>query len=122
MIKPAKGEEQPTIACRFYMSASGSEPVRGWLKGQSPIVRRAIGVDIGRVEWRWPVGLPLVDGFGRGLFEVRTKVQGNIYRVFFCVEDGVMWLLHGFTKKSQKTPPGEIEIARKRQKEVEENK
>jgi phage-related protein len=82
-------------------------------------VRSAVGTDIAQVQWRWPVSRPLVGAFGGGLYEVRTSLDGNIYRVFFCVEGDAMFLLHGFQKKTQKTPQREIDIALARKKEGE---
>jgi len=114
--------KRPTLACNFYQSETGNEPVRDWLGELPAQVRREVGSDIQRVQWRWPIGKPLVDGFGRGLYEVRTGVDTNIYRVLFCIDDGAMVLLHGFTKKSQKTPAAELEVARKRQREVEKGR
>jgi len=67
--------------------ALGNEPVRVWLKSLPAGIRLEIGSDIAQVQWRWPVGKPLVDGFGHGLFEVRTSWHGNIYRVLFCLTD-----------------------------------
>lgn len=81
-------------------------------------MRLEIGADIQKVQWRWPVSRPLVGSMGAGLYEVRTAYEGNQYRVFFCVEDGAMVLLHGFQKKSQKTPERELRLARDRHKEV----
>lgn len=95
-------------------------PVREWLKGLPGGVRKEIGSDIQVVQWRWPLGGPLVDGFGDGLFEVRTGHDGNIYRVIFCLEGSIMVLLDGFTKKSPKTPEQDIEMAKKRQREEKE--
>jgi len=73
-----------------------------------------------QVQWRWPTGKPLVDGLGEGLFEVRTGFDGDIYRVLFCLDGSTMVLLHGFKKKGQKTPKGDLNLARTRQKEVEQ--
>jgi phage-related protein len=73
------------------------------------------------VQWRWPIGKPLVDGFVDGLFEVRTSLEGNIYRVMFCIEGSTIVLAHGFTKKSQKTPKSNLELARKRQRAAEDD-
>ncbi len=68
----------------FYRSASGNEPVREWLLGLSFSERRAIGLDLQRVQYRWPVGMPLVRPMGKGLFEVRSALpDGKIARVFF---------------------------------------
>jgi phage-related protein len=112
---------KPRLSCRFYKTGSGSEPVREWLKSLEAEVRQQIGSDIQVVQWRWPIGKPQVDAFGRGLFEVRTSHYGNIYRVLFCIDGSTMVLLNGFVKKAQKTPKAELELARKRQKDVEDD-
>jgi phage-related protein len=103
--------------------------VRDWLLSLSKEVRREIGADIGRVQWQWPVGKPLVDGFGSGLYEVRASHEGEQYRVLFYVDGdalvlihgesrrGTMVLVHGIHKKTQKTPTAVITLARKRMKE-----
>ena len=111
---------RPALACRFYRTDTGNEPVREWLKRLPADVRKEIGSDVQVVQWRWPLGKPLVDGFGDGLYEIRTSLDGNIYRVLFCLDGSTMVLLHGFTKKSQKTPQADITLARKRQKDVED--
>ncbi len=65
------------------------------------------------------LGPPHTDAFGDGLFELRLKCADGIARVFFCTLIGRrIMMLHSFIKKSQKTPPRELEIARKRMKEV----
>jgi phage-related protein len=65
------------------------------------------------------LGPPHTDAFGDGLFELRLKGQEGIARVFFCALVGRrVMMLHSFIKKTQKTPQREIEIARKRMKEV----
>lgn len=65
------------------------------------------------------LGAPHTDAFGDGLFEVRLKGQEGIGRVFFCTLVGRrVMMLHSFVKKTQKTPIREIEVARKRMKEV----
>ena len=65
------------------------------------------------------LGPPHTDSFGGGLFELRLKGAEGIARVFFCTLLGRrIMMLHSFVKKTQKTPLREIEIARKRMKEV----
>jgi len=112
---------EPKLAVRFYKTLTGREPVRGWLWSLGKVLTKEIGSDIQAVQWRWPVSLPLVDSFGKGLYEVRTRFQGNIYRVLFCVQEGEMVLLHGFMKKTLKTPKDDLDLARKRQKEVKKS-
>jgi len=111
-----KGEKR--IQVRFYRAASGKEPVRDWIMKLSREDRLAIGTDIKTVEFGWPVGLPVCRSLGDGLWEVRSALRNRIARVLFCIEGGTMWLLHGFIKKQQKTPAGEINIARKRMREI----
>src|SRR5713226_10421153 len=93
------------LPARFYRSDSGREPVREWLKSLDAEDRRIIGEDIKDVEFSWPIGMPLVRALGRGLWEVRSDLtQGRIARVLFCIHESRMLLLHGFIKKTQKTP------------------
>jgi phage-related protein len=105
----------------FFRSASGSEPVREWLKDLAPVDRRVVGYDIGKAEFGWPAGMPLCRALGGGLWEIRCSLpRGRIARVIFCVSAGRMVLLHGFEKKTQKTPKLDLEIASKRQREIEQ--
>lgn len=113
-------DELKKVPARFYRSASGAEPVRDWLLGLSKEDRKEIGKDIATVEYGWPIGMPTCAPMGSGLYEVRTDLDGNrIARVLFCFAGGAMVLLHGFIKKTQKTPKAELDLARQRQKEVE---
>ena len=54
-----------------------------------------------------------------GLYEIRVKAKEGIARSFFCyVEKQEIVVLHCFIKKSQATPKKELEIAKKRLKEI----
>ena len=65
------------------------------------------------------LGPPHTDSFGDGLFELRLKGFEGIARVFFCTLVGRrIMMLHSFIKKTQKTPLREIEIARRRMKDI----
>lgn len=91
--------------------------MREWLKGLEAEDRKVIGEDIKDVEFSWPIGMPLVGSLGRELWEVRSRLpRGRIARVVFCVEQGRMVLLHGFIKKTQKTPQHDLHLALKRRK------
>lgn len=64
--------------------------------------------------------MPYCLNLGKGLWEVRSDLtDGKIGRVIFGAIRGCMALLHGFIKKTQKTPPKDIQLAFKRMKEVE---
>jgi phage-related protein len=111
--------EAKKLPAAFYRAPGGTEPVRIWLKALSDGDRRIIGYDIGMAEFGWPVGMPLCRPLGGGLWEIRSSLSGNrIARVVFCVARNRMVLLHGFFKKTERTPKSDLELARKRQKEV----
>ena len=107
------------IPAAFYRTPQGAEPVRDFILTLPREDRRIIGADIATVEYGWPVGKPTCAPLGLGLWEVRsTLATRRIARVIFTLHDNQMVLLHGFIKKTQKTPPGDLDIARKRMKEV----
>ena len=85
----------------FFRTETGAEPVREWLKGLSRKDRLTIGEDIKDIEFSWSMGMPLCRSLGEGLWEVRTRLDDRVARVFFCVSGELMVLLHGFIKKSR---------------------
>lgn len=100
------------------MTEAGSEPVRDWLKALDKADKFAMGKAVQRVQIGWPVGRPLCGSLGRGLYEARQDLSDNrTGRVLFCFSGKAeIVLLHAFIKKTQKTPPDEIDLARKRMK------
>ena len=99
----------------FFLTDSGREPVRDWLKSLDKEDRKAIGEDIKLIQFRWPLGMPLVRKMETDLWEVRSHLnQGRIARILFTVRGSEMALLHSFIKKSQKTPAKDLQLARKR--------
>lgn len=102
------------ITVAFFATAGGSEPVRDWLRAMLREDRRKVGDDIKSVEFGWPIGMPVCRPLGKGLYEVRTNLKDTISRVLFAIEGDKMVLLHGFIKKSQTTPPGDLDLARTR--------
>jgi len=110
------------LPARFFKTASGTEPVREWLKGLDKEDSRIIGGDIRTVEHGWPVGMPVcrsIKGY-KDLWEVRSRLSGErIARVIFHISGGEMILLHGFIKKTQQTPHHDLELADRRRREYE---
>jgi phage-related protein len=98
----------------FFRTLSGKEPVREWLKALPLEERKTIGEDVKTVQFGWPIGMPVVRKLEPGLWEVRSRLKNRIARVIFTVEDGIMVLLHGFIKKSQKTTSSDLNLARDR--------
>lgn len=104
----------------FYRTRAGSEVVRDWLRGLDEADRNVIGQDLMRVQYRWPVGMPLCRAMGEELWEVRSDLPGNrIARVLFSIQEGKVLVLHGFIKKTRKTPDDDLALARKRQREFD---
>jgi phage-related protein len=106
-----QGKRVPAI---FYRTEAGGEPVRDWLKELSSEDRKRIGEDIKTVEFGWPIGMPVCRPMGGGIYEVRSNLaQNRIARVLFYIDKkGRMVLLHGFIKKTRKTPDLDFELAR----------
>ena len=113
------GEAPRKLPVLFYRTRGGAEPVRDWLRSLDDSDQNTIGLDLMRVQFRWPVGMPLCRAMGDGLWEMRTNLPSNrIARLLFCVTGERILVLHGFIKKTQKTPDEELTRARRRKKEI----
>jgi phage-related protein len=107
------------LVARFYLSPAARNPVREWILDLPQTDRHIVGKDIQKVEFGWPLGRPHCAPLSQGLWEVRCNLDSSkIARVIFCISDGQMILLHGFIKKTQKTPQADIDLALKRKREV----
>ena len=76
--------------------------MREWLKELPAHERLAIGEDIKAVQFRWPLGMPLVRKLTGKVWEVRTQLPTRIARVLFTVKGKHMVLVHGFIKKRKR--------------------
>jgi phage-related protein len=113
-------EHKPVLSVVFYATAVGAEPVRDWLLGLSREDRRVVGFDIKTAQYGWPLGMPLIRKLEPGLWEVRSHIGDGIARVLFTVTGDTMVLLHGFVKKSEKTPVTDLKTARQRMADLQE--
>lgn len=107
---------EPILAVAFFRTETGREPVREWLKSLAREQRKIIGEDIKTVQFGWPLGMPLVRKLDQDLWEVRIRLPAGIARVMFTTGEQRMILLHGFIKKSQKTPREDLELAKTRRR------
>ena len=105
----------------FFKIDTGNEPVREWLKALSKDDCKVIGTDILKVQYAWPVGKPLVDNLGDGIWEGRSRLDNRIARTLFAMVSQEIVLLHGFIKKQQTTPQDELDLARKRKRQYLQN-
>jgi phage-related protein len=109
----------PEIPVRFYQTAAGREPVLEWLRSLDKADRRAIGLDLMRVQFGWPIGMPLVRSLKDGLWEVRSTLPSRkIARLVLCFHENEIVALHGFIKKTRTTSNEDLAIARQRMKAV----
>jgi len=82
--------------------------------------RKIIGADLQTVEFGWPIGMPTCRSLRAGLWEIRSNIKDGIARLIFFIYQEQAVRLNGFVKKTQKTPDAEIDLARKRKKEIEQ--
>jgi phage-related protein len=104
----------------FYRTPSGVEVVRDWLRNLDQADRNALGQDLMRVQYRWPVGMPLCRSLGTGLWEMRSDLPSRrIARIIFSIHQERILVLHGFIKKTRKTPAQDLTLAQRRNREFE---
>jgi phage-related protein len=104
----------------FYQSPNGNPVVSDWfLQQESKVKARFAQIFDLLQEQGTSVGMPYVRPIvNTKLYEIRVKQDTNIYRIFYFAYTGQRFiLLHGFQKKTQKSPNKEIELAAKRRKE-----
>jgi len=84
----AQGRQGKRVPAIFFRTEAGGEPVRDWLKSlPSREDRKRIGEDVKRVEFGWPIGMPVCKPLGDGIYEVRTSLaQHRIARVLFYID------------------------------------
>jgi len=109
----------PTLKARFFRTKAGNEPVREWLTSLQRTDKHLIGSEIKTIQMGWPLGMPIVRKLDKGLWEARVNLVNQTARVLFTVEGNIMILLHGFIKKSQKTPAPDLATARQRKAAIE---
>ena len=80
--------------------------------------RKVIGEDVKTLQFGWPVGMPLARKMDDNLWELRSSLDRSIARTFFTVYGSKIVLLHGFVKKSQRTPANELALAKRRLKKL----
>lgn len=105
----------PRFPAYFFRTAAGNSPVLDWLRTLPKEDRVSIGLDLQRVEYRWPIGMPFSRPMGKGLHEIRSNLpSGRTARLLFFAARGRLVIVGGFIKKSRTTPRAEIELAQAR--------
>ncbi len=108
--------EQPAWSIVFYTEPSGSDPVAEFLRSLDLRTQA-------RFEWSMEQLLvrnvqarePLVKHLDGPIWELRRESNTNIFRLLYAFLPGRrILILHGFQKKTQKTPRREIDLAQTR--------
>ena len=105
---------------RFYTTKSGKKVVEEFILRQDGPTIAKINRHIELLISRGPyLGLPYSRNLKQGLYELRIRGKNEV-RIFYISmsSNGTIILLHAFNKRSQKIPVKELEIAKKRQKEL----
>ena len=113
---------QGNATIEFYKSPNGNNPVKEFLDNLDPLIFEEVDRDIDKLrEQGANAKYPLIDNLGNKIFELRTRVnkgKGNnwVRILYFWMPGNKIVFTHGIIKKSNKTPPGDIEIAIERRK------
>lgn len=107
---------------QFYKDEKGNSPIEEFLDAleihNNTLYKKVLN-GIGKLKFRFYHTEPLSKHIERGLWELRIKAGSDILRMFYTFQKGqIIILLHVFIKKQQKTPMKELEVARKRLKEI----
>ena len=86
-----------------------------------PCTKKQLVKILPAIQFGWPLGMPLVEKIKPFLWEVRSRVPDGIARVLFTIDGNIMILLHGFIKKTKKTPKNELKTALARLKKYQED-
>ena len=86
------------------------------------VVREDLADALARLEEGHMLSMPLsrpMPSIGKGVHELRFRDRSGIYRVIYVIiKSGVIYLLHAFKKTTMETPLHNMEVAKKRLKEV----
>lgn len=110
----------------YYQDSSSRKPVEDFLielkRAKNPLAKLAFkGLE--KIRNKAYHREPLSKYLEPGLWELRIRAGTDILRIVYTFQKGqIIILLHIFIKKQQKTPANELEIARKRLKEIKINR
>jgi phage-related protein len=112
------------FSVNFYQEEDGSKPVDEFIRSLDAKKQAKVVSDLNRLEMLGnEARMPLSKFLEDGIFELRTKIDGNIIRIlYFFDKDKIIIATNGFVKKQQKTPRSEILLAKQRRSSYHERK
>jgi phage-related protein len=109
------------IPISFWKTNLGREPVREFLHSLLSDDKKVVGRDMLRLQFGWPIGMPLVRKLQGPLWELRSSLPSKReLRILFVAGEDKLILLHIFIKKTQNTPKADLQLALQRTKELEQ--
>ena len=121
LTEPSYGGSKVHVVL-FYKTAAGNQVVLEFIRCLDPGDRKIIGEDLRTVQLAFPIGLPVCDSLGDGLWEVRSTLSGprEARLIFFHSKShAALVVVNAFIKKSQATPQAAIKLAKRRRREFE---
>ena len=121
-LSPASIDDHISSYIRWAVTSPGSETRIRWLgdsqdviRGFSKEARQNLGNDLQRLdEGEEPLDFAPMGAVLPGVFELRDCASEHWYRVLYIPLEGLIYVLHCFTKKTNQTPQKEIETAGQR--------
>lgn len=112
-------KENIMFQLELYETENGEQPVSDFLDSlDNKMAAKLIGLMDVLEEKGTELRLPYSKSMGEGIFELRCKQGSNITRVlYFFYEGKIIIVTNGFVKKTQKTPPKEIKLAKERRED-----
>lgn len=99
----------------FFRTDAGGEPARDFVRELPPEDRFVVGSDLKTVQFGFPLGMPLCRPMGRGLHELRSSLPSRReVRLLFFVDGREIVVVEAFVKKTARTPPERLAVARER--------
>lgn len=107
-----------------YRTPAGARPVKDFLDGLSTTAKPRVYAVLAMLEEHGNrLLMPHSRALGEGLYEIRVPHRDGPFRIIYCFRPARrIVLLHGFAKKTQKTPKEDLELARDRKRAVEREK
>ena len=112
----------PNYQILFYEKEDGTRPAEEYIHSISPkmVARLYKAINV-LADYGSQARMPYSEYLQDGIFQIRAQQEGNITRVLYFFNDGKKVILtNGFTKKTPKTPPAEIERAKRYKAEYEQ--
>jgi len=104
----------PTLKPLVFLGSSQDD-----LRGFPPVVRHALGIELMRVQFGGePTDCKPMPTIGSGAYEVRIQIEGAWRAIYVAKFEAAIYVLHAFQKKTQKTRKDDIELAKKRYKQM----